>query len=91
MSYAIAKQSVIVTSTLPSSRLLDLMEDQVGKRAVLMGSSGSGPAGGHLGAAVAMIGGLIGSGNIQVSCMLPDLIYDEAARHFIPRHLNPNI
>ena len=62
------KQSVIVTSTLPSWQLLNLIENKVGKRAVLMGASGSSSsAQGHLGSAVAMLGGLIGSGSVQVS------------------------
>jgi copper chaperone CopZ len=56
------KQSVVVISTLASSQLLDIIENKVGKRAVIMGMSGETP----LGSAVAMLGGLIGSGSIQV-------------------------
>ena len=58
------KQSVIVTSTLPSWQLLNLIENKVGKRAVLMGVSGSSSSSSS---AVAMLGGLIGSGSVQVS------------------------
>ena len=58
------KQSVVVTSTLPSSQLLNLIENKVGKRAVLMGVSGSSSSSSS---AVAMLGGLIGSGSVQVS------------------------
>lgn len=57
-SVDLSKQSVIVTSTLPSKIILDLIENQSGKRAVIMGQAG--PA-----AAVAMLGGLIGSGSVQ--------------------------
>jgi len=59
------KQSVVVTSTLPTSELQSLLES-TGKRAVVLGTSGAGlkpttPAP----SAVAMLGGLIGAGIVQ--------------------------
>jgi copper chaperone for superoxide dismutase len=59
------KQSVVVTSPLPTSKIQSILES-TGKRAVVLGTSGpsqksSSPAP----SAVAMLGGLIGAGNIQ--------------------------
>ena len=58
-------QSVLVTSSLPSSQVIDLIETKVGKKAVIMGTSGSKKDKLNLGAAVAMLGGIIGSGSVQ--------------------------
>ena len=57
------KQSVLVTSALPTSKLLNIIESEVGKRAVVMGM---GLKQKPLGAAVAMLGGIIGCGQVQV-------------------------
>ena len=60
-------QSVLVTSSLPSSQLIDLIENKVGKKAVIMGTSGTIAKNRiNLGAAVAMLGGIIGCGSVQV-------------------------
>ena len=68
------QQSVVVTSALPSSKLVDIIETEVGKRAVIMGVGSSSDQQKTLGAAVAMLGGLIGcgSGNIQVMHSRPE-------------------
>jgi len=58
-------QSVLVTSSLPSTQLIDLIENKVGKKAVIMGTSGTQKDKVNLGAAVAMIGGVIGCGAVQ--------------------------
>lgn len=58
----IHKQSVVVSSTLPTSKLLSIIENDVGKRAVIMGM-GSTKASKPLGAAVSMLGGIIGCGS----------------------------
>ena len=63
-------QSVLVTSTLPSSKLLELIES-TGKRAVIMGSSGAQQQA-KSASAVAMLGGLIGCGSIQVGTKKKD-------------------
>ena len=59
----LSKQSVLVTSDLPTSKLLNVIESEVGKRAVVMGM---GLKQKPLGAAVAMLGGIIGCGQVQV-------------------------
>ena len=68
------QQSVVVTSALPSSKLVDIIETEVGKRAVIMGVGSSSDQQKTLGAAVAMLGGLIGcgSGNVQVMHSRPE-------------------
>ena len=61
------KQSVIVTSTKSTSELQNILES-TGKRAVVLGTglnSDSLKNGKNLGAAVAMMGGLIGAGQIE--------------------------
>lgn len=64
------KQSVVVTcSDLPSSKLVNIIETEVGKRAVIMGVGPSSSDQQKTAAAVAMLGGLIGCGlgNVQVN------------------------
>ena len=64
------KQSVVVTcSDLPSSKLVNIIETEVGKRAVIMGVGPSSSNQQKTAAAVAMLGGLIGCGlgNVQVN------------------------
>ena len=63
------KQSVVITSALPSSKLVNIIETEVGKRAVIMGVGPSSSDQQKTAAAVAMLGGLIGCGlgNVQVN------------------------
>merc|ERR1712173_352057 len=58
---SLPNKSVVVESTLPSSELIRIIEEGTGKRAVIMGSG----QGKMSSAAVAMLGGLIGSGSVQ--------------------------
>jgi len=60
------KQSVIVTSSRSISEVQTLLES-TGKRAVVMGTSGAPRQKSLVGslAAVAMLGGLVGAGNVQ--------------------------
>ena len=59
------KQSVVVTSSLPTSEIQSILES-TGKRAVVLGTSGgsSKPAT-PAPSAVAMLGGLVGAGTVQ--------------------------
>ena len=64
-SVNLEKQSVVVTSTLPTSDI-QLMLESTRKRAVVLGTSGasSKPAA-PAPSAVAMLGGLVGAGSVQ--------------------------
>ena len=57
------KQSVVVTSSRPTSEIQSLLES-TGKNAVVLGTAGSLPDS-KLSSAVAMLGGLVGAGCIQ--------------------------
>ena len=52
----IHKQSVVVSSTIPTSNLVCIIEEAVGNRAVIMGM-------GSMGSAVSMLGSIIGCGS----------------------------
>ena len=76
-------QSVLVTSSLPSSQLIDLIENKVGKKAVIMGTSGTIAKNRiNLGAAVAMLGGIIGCGSVQVRFLTASLL-SGSSRYFV--------
>ena len=64
LNYKISLQnkSVVCESTMPSAELVDLIERKTGKRAVIMGSGEVKTL-----AAVAMLGGIIGCGSVQVN------------------------
>ena len=47
-----------------------MIENKVGKKAVIMGTSGTQKGKVNLGAAVAMLGGVIGCGSVQVRYVL---------------------
>ena len=58
------KQSVVITSTKPTNELQTIIES-TGKRAVILGTGSIKDRTQNLGAAVAMMGGLLGAGNIE--------------------------
>ena len=59
---SLPKKSVVVDSTMPSADLVALIETKTGKRVVIVGSGEV-----KTSAAVAMLGGIIGCGSVQVN------------------------
>ena len=68
LNYKISLQnkSVVCESTMPSADLVALIENKTGKRTVIMGSGEA-----KTSAAVAMLGGIIGCGSVQVNKTKP--------------------